>query len=265
MIKAKSKVTNAKQEQKLVVQDLYVEVDGKEILHGVDLEINLGKVHALMGPNGAGKSCLANTLMGNPVYKVTKGKIILNGEDITKLDASERAKRGLFLSFQYPSEVSGVTLSNFLRTAYNALNKTNINVLEFHKMLKQRMAELQMDPSFVKRYLNEGFSGGEKKKAEILQMSILQPKYAILDECDSGLDITAIKIIGESINEMQSKDRAVLIITHYYRILKYLSPDEVSILVDGKIVKTGGNELAHEIEEHGFKSYPSKNKEIEAK
>jgi len=248
---------------RLVIKDLHVEAEGKEILHGINLEIELGKVYALMGPNGAGKSCLANAIMGNPLYKVTRGKIILNGEDITGLNATERAKKGLFLSFQYPSEIAGVTLSSFLRTAYNSLNEVGMDVLDFHRMLKQKMEDLGMDSSFAKRYLNEGFSGGEKKKAEILQMSILRPKYAILDECDSGLDISAIKIIGEGINKMKGKDKTILIITHYCRILKYITPDVVSILVDGRIVKTGGKDLAFEIDEHGFKEYVGEGRKIE--
>ncbi len=211
------KINNSK--GRLVIKDLHVEAQGKEILHGVNLEIELGKVHALMGPNGAGKSCLANTLMGNPAYKITKGKIILDGEDITNIGTTERARKGLFLSFQYPREIPGVTLSNFLRTAYNSINGGKINVLDFHKMLKQKMEELKIDFGFTKRYLNEGFSGGEKKKAEILQMSVLDPKYAILDECDSGLDVNGIKIVGEGIKKIMNPNKGILIITHYHRIL----------------------------------------------
>lgn len=240
---------------KLVIKDLHAEVNGKEILKGINLEIEQGKVHALMGPNGAGKSCLANTLMGNPKYKITSGKIILDGEDITKLSPTERARKGLFLSFQYPIEIPGVTLSNFLRKAYNSINGVKINVLDFHKILQQKMKELKIDLGFTRRYLNEGFSGGEKKKAEILHLSMLNPKYAILDECDSGLDVNGIKTVGEGLNKIMSPDKGILIITHYYRILKYIAPDVVSILVDGKIVKTGGKELALDIEDNGFKSY----------
>ena len=240
---------------KLEIKNLHAGIEGKEILKGIDLTIDLGTTHALMGPNGAGKSCLANVLMGNPIYKITQGQILLNGKDITQLKVTERAKLGLFLSFQYPLEVTGITLSSFLRTAYNAINEKKLDVLQFHKFLKQKMEDLQMDPIFLKRYLNEGFSGGEKKKAEILQLSVLNPKYAILDECDSGLDINALKIIGEGVSKMHGKDKGILIITHYYRILKYITPDKVSILIDGKIVKTGGKELALEIEEKGFKSY----------
>ena len=186
---------------KLQIKDLHVNVEGKEILKGVNLDVEIGKVHALMGPNGSGKSTLANVLMGHPKYEITKGKIFLDGEDITELKADERAKRGLFLSFQYPSEITGVTLTNFLRTAYNSVKKDKLSVIDFHKLLKKKMEELQMDPSFNKRYVNEGFSGGEKKRAEILQMSVLEPKYAILDECDSGLDVNSIQIVGEGVNK----------------------------------------------------------------
>ncbi len=243
------------EKEKLVIKDLRVEVGGKEILKGVNLEVEPGKVHALMGPNGAGKSCLANTLMGNPKYKITGGKIMLDGEDITLLDPTERARKGLFLSFQYPLEISGVTLSNFLRTAYNSVKGVKMNVLDFHKMLKQKMEDLKIDLGFTKRYLNEGFSGGEKKKAEILQLSVLDPKYAILDECDSGLDVNGIKIVGEGVSKLKGPNKGILIITHYYRILKHITPDAVSVLVDGKVVKTGGKELAIDIEENGFKNY----------
>ena len=246
---------------KLTVENLHVRVGNEMILKGINLEIDLGKVHALMGPNGAGKSCLANTLMGNPKYVVEKGKIILDGEDITELPPDERAKRGLFLSFQYPSEITGVTMSNFLRTAYNSLKKEKKDAINFHKFLKEKMTALGMDPQFSKRYLNEGFSGGEKKRAEILQLSVLQPRYAILDETDSGLDIDSIKIVGDAVNKLLGPQIGVLIITHYYRILNYITPDAVSILIDGKIVKTGGKQLAEEIETTGFDSYL---KEIEA-
>ncbi|MBR9707103.1 MAG: Fe-S cluster assembly ATPase SufC [Candidatus Diapherotrites archaeon] len=237
---------------KLEIKNLHVSVEGKEILKGVNLTLEKGKVHALMGLNGAGKSCLANALMGNPTYKIDKGTILLDGKDITKLKVNERAKLGLFMSFQYPSEITGVTLSNFLRTALNSLKTEKISVIEFHTLLKEKMKELEIDPSFARRYLNEGFSGGEKKRAEILQMSILQPQYAILDECDSGLDVDSIRIVGEGVNKMKGPDLGILIITHYYRILNYITPDKVSILSDGKIIKTGGKELAEEIEKNGF-------------
>src|SRR3989338_8744125 len=228
---------------RLEIKDLHVNVEGEKILKGVNLKIELGKVHALMGPNGSGKSTMANVLMGNPKYEITEGKILLDGEDITELSADERAKRGLFSSFQYPSEITGVTMSNFLRTAYNSVKKTNANVIDFHRMLKDRMKELDMDPNFSKRYINEGFSGGEKKRAEILQMVVLEPKYAILDETDSGTDVDALKIIASGINKAKEKtNMGILIITHYNRILQYIDVDKVTIMMNGKIVKEGGEE-----------------------
>ncbi|MBT4539124.1 Fe-S cluster assembly ATPase SufC [Candidatus Woesearchaeota archaeon] len=237
---------------KLEIKDLHVEVEGKEILKGISLTIEQGKVHALMGPNGSGKSTLANVLLGHPKYTVTQGKIILNGEDITNLPPNERASKGLFLSFQYPKEISGVTLTNFLRAAYNATHKP-LSIVDFYKLLQEKMAQLHVDKRFAQRYLNEGFSGGEKKKAEILQMLVLQPTFAILDETDSGLDVDALKIVAEGINTVTCKDRGILLITHYNRILEYITPDIVSILQDGKITKTGGKELAQQIEQKGFK------------
>jgi len=243
---------------KLIIKDLYVSVNGQQILKGINLEVDLGKVHVLMGPNGAGKSCLANTLMGNPKYNIDSGKIILDGDDITELAPNEKAKKGLFMSFQYPSEITGVTMSNFLRVAYNSIKSEKIDVVNFNKFLKEKMKELDIDPIFSRRYVNEGFSGGEKKRAEILQMAVLQPKYAILDECDSGLDASAIKIVGNAINKMKSPHRGILIITHYYRILHYITPDIASIMIDGKIVETGGKALAEEIEKNGFDKYSNK-------
>ena len=243
---------------RLEIKDLHVNVEGEEILKGVNLKIELGKVHALMGPNGSGKSTMANVLMGNPKYEITEGKILLDGEDITELSADERAKRGLFLSFQYPSEITGVTMSNFLRTAYNSVKKTNANVLDFHRMLKDKMKELDIDSSFSKRYVNEGFSGGEKKRNEILQMAVLEPRYAILDETDSGLDINSIKIVGDAVTKMRNSENCILIITHYYRILNYITPDKVHVMIDGKIVDEGGKELAEEIENNGFDKYIQK-------
>ena len=236
----------------LLIQDLHVEVGGKEILKGVTLTLNTGQVCAIMGPNGSGKSTLASTIMGHPKYKVTKGKILLDGEDIASLPANERAKRGLFLSFQYPSEITGVTVSNFLRTAYKAVTKENISVVDFHKLLKEKMDRLQMDKGFSKRYLNEGFSGGEKKRAEILQMMILQPGFAILDETDSGLDVDALKIVAQGIQAMTGPERGVLLITHYTRILNYIVPDKVYVLHQGRIIAQGEKELAHQIEAQGY-------------
>ena len=235
----------------LEIKNLHVEINGEEILKGVSITIEKGKVHALMGPNGSGKSTLANVIMGHPKYKITEGKIIFNNEDITSLPADQRARKGLFLSFQYPKEISGVTLTNFLRAAYNSIHQ-ELSIVEFYKLLKEKMKELSLDENFARRYVNTGFSGGEKKKAEILQMMVLQPSMAILDETDSGLDIDALKIVAEGVNLMKNKERGFLLITHYYRILHYIMPDKVHILVNGKIVKTGGKELAQQIEENGF-------------
>lgn len=237
---------------KIEIQDLHVSVEGKEILKGVNLTIALGKVHALMGPNGSGKSTLANVLMGNPKYEITKGKILMDGEDITEASPDKRAKKGMFLSFQYPSEVAGVTVANFLRTALNAVNDEKISVLDFHMLLKEKMALLNMDKAVSRRYLNEGFSGGEKKKAEILQMLVLGPKYALLDETDSGLDIDALRIVAKGVNTVRGPNLGVFIITHYTRILEYIEPDQVTVMVDCKIVKTGGKDLAEQIEKHGY-------------
>jgi len=238
--------------KKLVVKDLHASVGNSSILNGINLELKPGEIHVLMGQNGSGKSTLANVLMGSPKYRVNQGSIMLDGRDITNAPVDERARLGLFLSFQYPSEVSGVTLSSFLRTAYNSVNKKKLDVMQFHALLAKKMQELHINPELGRRYLNEGFSGGEKKRSEILQMAVLQPKYCILDEIDSGLDVTAIKAIGEGIKNMQSKARAILIITHYCRILHHLAPDKVSIMHAGRIVRTGSSKLAFEIEKHGF-------------
>ncbi|MBI2564787.1 Fe-S cluster assembly ATPase SufC [Candidatus Woesearchaeota archaeon] len=238
----------------LEIKDLNVSSQGKEIITGVSLKLESGKIYALMGPNGAGKSTLANVLMGSPKYKIEKGKIILNGEDITNMLPNERAKKGLFLSFQYPSEILGVTLSNFLRTALNSISSKQMPVLEFHNLLKEKMKMLGMDSSFAKRYLNAGFSGGEKKRTEILQMMILEPKFAILDETDSGLDVDALRIVAEGIKKARTLETGILVITHYYRILEYLTPDVVYILSKGKIVKQGDKELAKNIEEAGYEN-----------
>ena len=235
----------------LEIKDLHVTVDGEEILKGVSLTVEKGKVYALMGPNGSGKSTLANVIMGHPKYTITKGNILLEGQDITKLSPDQRAKKGLFLSFQYPKEVAGITLTNFLRAAYNATHEP-LSVVKFYKLLKSKMQELHVNENFARRYVNTGFSGGEKKKAEMLQMLVLQPAFAILDETDSGLDIDALKVVAEGINLMKNESHGLLLITHYYRILHYVTPDVVYILRDGKIVKTGGKELAQEIEERGF-------------
>ena len=236
----------------LEVKDLKVKIEDKEIIKGISLEVDKGKVVALMGPNGSGKSTLAYALMGHPRYEITSGKILLNGEDVTKARPDERARKGLFLSFQYPQEISGVSVSNFLRTALNAKNEKKISVMDFHKILQEKMKLLKIDKSFALRYLNEGFSGGEKKRMEILQMAVLQPKIGILDETDSGLDIDALRTVAEGINDLKGSELGVLLITHYQRILNYITPDKVHIVMDGKIVKSGGKELALEVEERGY-------------
>jgi Fe-S cluster assembly ATP-binding protein len=236
----------------LEIQNLHVRVEDREILHGVDLEVRKGETHALMGPNGSGKSTLANTLMGNPNYEVTEGRILLNGEDLTEADPDERAKAGLFMAFQYPATIPGVSVANFLRMAVNARREDPIKVKEFGAMLKENMEILRIRREFTSRYLNEGFSGGEKKRAEILQLAMLQPDFAILDETDSGLDIDALRIVADGVNAMRGDDRGFLIITHYTRILEYVKPDFVHILIDGRIVREGGAELATELEEKGY-------------
>jgi len=236
----------------LEVKDLKVKIEDKEILKGINLEVEKGQVVALMGPNGSGKSTLAYALMGHPRYEITSGKIFLNGEDVTSVSPDKRAKKGLFLSFQYPQEISGVSVSNFLRTALNAKREKPISVMDFHKILQEKMKLLKIDKSFALRYLNEGFSGGEKKRMEILQMTVLQPKIGILDETDSGLDIDALRTVAIGINDLKGKELGVLLITHYQRILNYITPDKVHIVMDGKIVKSGGKELALQVEENGY-------------
>jgi len=236
----------------LEIKDLYVKIEDKEILKGVNLKVDKGQVVAIMGPNGSGKSTLAYALMGHPKYEITSGQILVNGEDVTSLGADERAKKGLFLSFQYPQEIAGVTMSNFLRTALNAKREEKISVLDFHKLLHEKMDLLHMDRKFALRYLNEGFSGGEKKKAEILQMAVLEPIISILDETDSGLDVDSLRIVANGVNALKNKDTGVLLITHYQRILNYITPDTVHIFMDGNIVKSGKKELALEVEEKGY-------------
>jgi Fe-S cluster assembly ATP-binding protein len=241
----------------LKIKNLKTQIEGKEILKGLNLEIRKGEIHAIMGPNGAGKSTLANTLMGHPKYEVTDGEMILEGEVINDLKANERAKRGLFLSFQYPEEIPGVTVENFLRTAKIAVTGKPLKVMAFKKALKEKMELLEMKEEYAQRYLNQGFSGGEKKKNEILQMAILEPKLAILDETDSGLDVDAIRIVAQGVNSLKNSENSMLIITHHNKILDYLQPDFIHILVDGKIVKTGDFSLAEEIEANGYEAFKS--------
>ncbi|MEK7643831.1 MAG: Fe-S cluster assembly ATPase SufC [Patescibacteria group bacterium] len=236
----------------LQVKNLQVSVAGKEILHEVSLTVKKGEIHAIMGPNGSGKSTLANTLMGHPKYTVQAGQIILDGMDITNAKPETRAKAGLFLSMQYPPEIAGVSIANFLRQAKNALTDTQANPLVFYSELQEKMLKLGISEDFAKRSVNAGFSGGEKKKAEILQLSVLCPKYAILDETDSGLDVDALRVVAEGINQFHTKQNAVLLITHYNRILEYVRPDFVHIMREGKIVRSGGKELAEEVEKTGY-------------
>jgi Fe-S cluster assembly ATP-binding protein len=242
----------------LVIRNLHVSIEGKEILKGVDLTVAQGEVHAIMGPNGTGKSTLAYALMGHPSYEVTEGEVLFKGQNVLELEPDERSRAGIFLAFQYPVAISGVTVANFLRTAINARRRAanpddkGIPIPEFRKMMKERMERLHMDSSFAGRYLNEGFSGGEKKRAEILQMAILRPEIAILDETDSGLDIDALRIVSEGVNALRGSDLGVMVITHYQRILNYIQPDFVHVMLHGRIVESGGKELALHLEEHGY-------------
>jgi Fe-S cluster assembly ATP-binding protein len=234
------------------MEGLRVNVEGKEILKGVDLTVNAGEVHALMGPNGSGKSTLANALMGHPRYEVTAGRIRFRGEEIQGLTPDARARGGLFLAFQYPIGIPGVVMGNFLRAALKARKGEDVPVRDFRKLLDETLDMLEMDPQFVRRYVNEGFSGGEKKRAEVLQMALLKPDMAVLDETDSGLDIDALKTVAAGIEALRSPERGMLLITHYQRLLNYVKPDIVHVLYDGRIVKTGGAELALELEKQGY-------------
>jgi Fe-S cluster assembly ATP-binding protein len=236
----------------VTINNLSVAVDEKIILNNLNLILQQGQVVALMGPNGSGKSTLANTLMGHPKYNITEGSISIDNTDITPLSPDKRSKLGLFLSMQYPPEIHGVTISQFLRLAYNAQHGETMNPLEFTEFLNEKMKELDMNPEFARRSVNAGFSGGEKKRAEILQLAVLNPTYAVLDETDSGLDVDALKIVAEGINRFRGKDKGVLLITHYNRLLNYVVPDVVYIMMKGKIVKSGGKELAEEIEKNGY-------------
>ena len=236
----------------LKIEDLHVEIDGQEIVKGLDLEVGKGEIHAIMGPNGSGKSTLANVLMGHPRYEVTGGSITFQGEDVFELEPDERAKLGMFLAFQYPSEVPGVSVANFLRTAVNSVREEELSPMEMYRLLQEKMSIMQMDPKFAERYLNEGFSGGEKKRNEILQMLMLDPKLAIMDETDSGLDIDALQVVAKGVNEMKGPEFSAVIITHYQRILRYIEPDRVHVMLDGRLVTSGGKELADDLEEKGY-------------
>ncbi len=236
----------------LKIENLHASREGKEIVKGVTLEIPASEVHALMGPNGSGKSTLANALMGHPKYAVTEGRVLLDGDDVTAQPPNEKAAKGLFLSMQHPPEVSGVSVSHFLRVVVTTARREPVSVADFRKMLKEKMTELKIDPAFMNRGLNEGFSGGEKKRMEILQLALLAPKYAILDETDSGLDVDALKIVTDGIESARRAGMGVLLITHYTRILKHLAPNRVHVLSDGRIVRSGGKELAEQIEKEGY-------------
>ncbi len=242
----------------LEIRNLHASVEDKPILRGVDLTVKQGEVHALMGPNGSGKSTLANVLLGNPEYTVTEGQIIFDGKDLLEMEPDARSRAGLFLAFQYPISIPGVTLANFLRLAINARMKAEdpdskgISVSDFRRLMREKMDYLQMDHSFAGRYLNEGFSGGEKKRAEVLQMAVLNPKIAILDETDSGLDIDALRIVAEGVSKLSGPDLGVLVITHYQRILNYIEPEFVHVMFNGRIVEQGGAELALKLEEMGY-------------
>ena len=240
----------------LVIKNLHASVDGNEILKGINLEVNAGEVHAIMGPNGSGKSTLAAVLAGRAMYEVTQGSVTYKDEDLLSMAPEERAREGIFLAFQYPIEIPGVNSSTFLRTAINEIRKHKgldpLNGAEFLKLMKEKMKIIEIDKSLINRSVNEGFSGGEKKKNEILQMAMLDPTLAILDETDSGLDIDALKIVASGVNKIKSKDNAIIVITHYQRLLNYIIPDYVHVIHDGRIIKSGGKELALELEEKGY-------------
>lgn len=238
----------------LEIKDLHVSIEDKEILKAVNLTINTDEIHAIMGPNGTGKSTLSSAIMGHPSYEVTKGEVLLDGVNILELEVDERAKAGLFLAMQYPSEITGVTNADFMRSAINAKREEGqeINLMQFIKKLDKNMDFLDIDKDMAQRYLNEGFSGGEKKRNEILQLMMLEPKFAILDEIDSGLDIDALKVVSKGINQMRGENFGALMITHYQRLLNYITPDKVHVMYAGKVVKSGGPELAKRLEEEGY-------------
>ncbi len=240
----------------LTIENLHAQVEGKAILKGIDLDVKAGEIHAIMGPNGSGKSTLSSLIAGNEEYELTKGKMLLRGKDLSEMDAEERAHEGIFLSFQYPIEIPGVSVTNFIKTAINANRKAkgleDMHASELLKKIRDKAKLLDIDSKFLSRSLNEGFSGGEKKRNEIFQMAMLEPALSILDETDSGLDIDALKIVANGVNKYKSKDNATIVITHYQRLLDYIVPDFVHVLFDGKIVKSGTKELAHELEAKGY-------------
>lgn len=240
----------------LTIKNLHVEVEGTEILKGIDLEIKKGEIHAVMGPNGSGKSTLAKVIAGHPAYEVTKGEILYEGEDVLEMEPDERARKGVFMAFQYPVEIPGVTNSMLMREGLNAIlkeqGKDELDPLEFEDYVEDKLELVQMEKAMLDRNVNEGFSGGEKKRNEILQMAVLNPKLALLDETDSGLDIDALRVVSDGINKLSGEDKGVLLVTHYQRILNYIEPDKVHVVINGKIQKTGGKELALELEEKGY-------------
>jgi len=240
----------------LVIDDLHASIEGNKILKGISLHIQPGEVHAIMGPNGSGKSTLAQVLTGRPEYLVTRGAVHFQGKDLLAMSAEERAREGLFLAFQYPVEIPGVNTSYFLRTALNEVRRHRglppLSAGDMLKWIREKAASVEMDPSFLNRSVNEGFSGGEKKRNEVLQMAVLEPRLAVLDETDSGLDIDALKVVAQGVNRLRSRDNSFLVITHYQRLLNYIVPDIVHVLYDGRIVKTGGKELALDLEAHGY-------------
>tara|TARA_B100001057_G_scaffold291536_1_gene291560 strand:- start:7009 stop:7734 length:726 start_codon:yes stop_codon:yes gene_type:complete len=239
----------------LEIKNLHALVEDTKILKGVDLKINPGEVHAIMGPNGSGKSTLANVVMGNPVYEITEGKIIFEGKDITEEPVDNRAKLGMFLAFQYPESIPGVTIVNMLKTALTNIEETEYTTLELRLKVAESMEQLGLSADFAERYLNEGFSGGERKRNEILQLAVLDPKLAILDETDSGLDVDGLRVVGEGVSKLKNDDKGYLVVTHYQRLLEYIKPDFVHVFVDGKIVESGGIKLSDKLETDGYESY----------
>ncbi len=239
----------------LKVNNLHASVEGNEIIRGINLEVKSGEVHAIMGPNGSGKSTFANVLMGNPTYEVTKGSVEYMGEDITDNPADKRAKKGIFMAFQYPEAIPGVTIVTMLKAALSNITDTELTTIELRLKVADSMKDLGLEPDFVDRYLNEGFSGGERKRNEILQLAVLEPRLAILDETDSGLDVDGLKIVGDGVDQLRNKDRSFLIVTHYQRLLNYIKPDYVHVFINGDIVETGNYELSQKLEQEGYDSY----------